>query len=204
MNRRTPDAAQSITSAPDPLAVDQARRARRYLIQMGIRVVCFLLAVLLWRHVPLWVSLLLIVAAVVLPYVAVLFANAGRERRDDAPVGVLPLLDAGPPGGGVAGGGSAGEGAVSGGGASGGDASGTGDLGTEDIGTEDIGTEHCGTEDLGTGATGAEDSGGEASAAGSPDDRPSGATAPGPPSGGPPPRSDQHTDRADHSRGGSR
>lgn len=98
MSRRTPDAAQSITGAPESLAVDQARRARRYLVQMGIRVVCFLLAVLLWQHVPLWVSLVLIVGAVVLPYIAVLFANAGRERRDDAPPGVLPrALDAAPP-----------------------------------------------------------------------------------------------------------
>jgi len=59
---------------------------------MGIRVVCFLVAVLTWSHVPLWVSLVLIVAAVVLPYIAVLFANAGRERRDDALPGYLPLL----------------------------------------------------------------------------------------------------------------
>lgn len=65
---------------------------------MGIRVLCFLLAVLLWQHVPLWVSLVLIVGAVVLPYIAVLLANAGRERRDDAPAGVLPrALDAAPP-----------------------------------------------------------------------------------------------------------
>jgi len=35
-----------------------------------------------WGHIPLWASLILIVAAVVLPYSAVLFANAGRERRD--------------------------------------------------------------------------------------------------------------------------
>jgi Flp pilus assembly protein TadB len=97
VSRRTPDAAQSITSAPEPLAADQARRERRYLIQMGIRIVCFLLAVLLWQYVPMWVSLVLIVGAVVLPYTAVLFANAGRERRDVAPVPVLPpMLDAGP------------------------------------------------------------------------------------------------------------
>lgn len=98
MSRRTPDDAQRITSAPEPLAVDQARRERRYLVQMGIRVVCFLLAVLLWRHVPLWLSLVFIVGAVVLPYVAVLFANAGRERRDEAPPGMVPrMLDAAPP-----------------------------------------------------------------------------------------------------------
>lgn len=97
MSRRNPQPAQSITSAPEPLGADQARRARRYLIQMGIRVVCFLLAVLTWSRVPLWVSLVLIVGAVVLPYIAVLFANAGRERRDDAPPGYVPhLLDAAP------------------------------------------------------------------------------------------------------------
>lgn len=98
MSRRTPDDAQRITNAPESLAADQARRERRYLVQMGIRVVCFLLAVLLWRHVPLWLSLLFIVGAVVLPYVAVLFANAGRERRDEAPPGMVPrMLDAAPP-----------------------------------------------------------------------------------------------------------
>lgn len=71
-----------ITTAPEPLAEDVARRQRRYLVQMGIRVVCFLVSVITWGHVPLAVSLVLIVAAVVLPYVAVLLANAGRERRD--------------------------------------------------------------------------------------------------------------------------
>lgn len=90
VSRKHPDAAQSITSAPEPLGADQARRARRYLVQMGVRVLCFLLAALLWQHVPLWVSLTLIVGAVVLPYTAVLFANAGRERQAVGPVPVLP------------------------------------------------------------------------------------------------------------------
>jgi uncharacterized membrane protein YdbT with pleckstrin-like domain len=73
-----------ITTAADPLADDIARRTRRYLVQMGIRVVCFALAVLLWDRLPVWVSVVLLVAAVVLPYIAVILANAGRERRDDA------------------------------------------------------------------------------------------------------------------------
>ena len=72
-----------ITNAPEPLAADMSRRQSRYLIQMSIRVVAFLLAVLTWNHIPMWVSLIFIVAAVVLPYVAVLFANAGRERNED-------------------------------------------------------------------------------------------------------------------------
>jgi hypothetical protein len=67
---------QSITSAPQGLAEDQSRRTRRYLIQMGIRVVCFAGAVL----IDSWVRWVLVVGAVVIPYVAVLFANAGRDR----------------------------------------------------------------------------------------------------------------------------
>ena len=71
-----------ITSAPESLSDDLSRRQRRYLWQMGVRVVCFVAAGLLWSHVPVAVSLALITAAAVLPYVAVLLANAGRERRD--------------------------------------------------------------------------------------------------------------------------
>ena len=84
--RRRPDLpseeVHSITSAPEPLTDDMARRQKRYLVQMGVRIVCFAAAVLSWGRIPMWASLLLIIAAVVLPYSAVLFANAGRERRD--------------------------------------------------------------------------------------------------------------------------
>jgi DUF3099 family protein len=69
-----------ITSAPEPLTSDMSRRQSRYLIQMVIRVVCFLAAVLTWGKIPMAVSIVLLVATVVLPYSAVLFANAGRER----------------------------------------------------------------------------------------------------------------------------
>lgn len=74
----------SITNAPEPLADDISRRQVRYLVQMGIRVVCFLGAIVTWGHVPLWLSLVFIGAAVVLPYTAVIGANAGRERQDDS------------------------------------------------------------------------------------------------------------------------
>lgn len=80
-NRREPEV-HRISAAPEPLSQDVARRQRRYLVQMGVRVLCFLLAIVTWSRVPTWFSLVLIVAAVVLPYVAVLLANAGRERRD--------------------------------------------------------------------------------------------------------------------------
>ena len=74
----------SITAAQEPLAVDQARRTRSYLIQMSIRVVCFVGAVV----VDGWLRWVLVAAAVVLPYSAVLLANAGREKtaHDTSPV----------------------------------------------------------------------------------------------------------------------
>ncbi|MGV8978760.1 MAG: DUF3099 domain-containing protein [Cellulomonas sp.] len=85
MRRKRPGTGEvhRITTAADPLADDIARRTHRYLVQMGIRVVCFLLVVVLWDRMPAWLSVILLVAAVVLPYIAVILANAGRERRDD-------------------------------------------------------------------------------------------------------------------------
>jgi hypothetical protein len=88
---------QSITSAPVSLADDQARRRRRYLIQMGLRVVCFIGAILLWAHVPRVVGIALLVAAAVLPYIAVLGANAGRERQELEPDQLTRQLPAAPP-----------------------------------------------------------------------------------------------------------
>ena len=68
-----------ITTAATPLADDVAQRTRRYLVQMTVRVVCFIGAVAL-DH---WTRWLLLAGAVVLPYVAVVLANAGRERGTD-------------------------------------------------------------------------------------------------------------------------
>ncbi len=70
-----------ITEAQTPLSEDQRNRTRRYLWSMGIRTVCFLGAIA--AHGPLrWV---LILAALVLPWVSVISANAGREWDQDAP-----------------------------------------------------------------------------------------------------------------------
>jgi hypothetical protein len=76
---RPADEVVRITNAPEPLAEDLARRSRRYLWQMSIRVVCFVAAV----AVDHWSRWLLLAGAVVLPYVAVVLANAGRERSID-------------------------------------------------------------------------------------------------------------------------
>lgn len=67
-----------ITSAADSLSDDQNRRVKRYLLQMAIRMACFIGAVFV-DGVLMWI---LLAGAVVLPYVAVVGANAGRERRE--------------------------------------------------------------------------------------------------------------------------
>lgn len=50
-------------------------RTKRYLVSMGVRTVCFVLAV----ATDGWVRWALIAAAIVLPYLSVVFANGGRE-----------------------------------------------------------------------------------------------------------------------------
>jgi hypothetical protein len=86
----------AITSAPASLADDQARRQRRYLLQMGLRVLCFVAAIVVWPHVPRYVGIALIAVAAVLPYIAVLGANAGRERQEYDPDPVTRALPPGP------------------------------------------------------------------------------------------------------------
>jgi hypothetical protein len=54
-------------------------RERRYLIMMGIRVVCFVAAVLVFIAHGGWLTAIPAVGAILLPYFAVVFANGGRE-----------------------------------------------------------------------------------------------------------------------------
>lgn len=65
----------SVSNVGQPLSKDQSSRARKYFISMMIRTSCFILAVLLPSPYR-WIALF---GAVVLPYVAVVVANAGRE-----------------------------------------------------------------------------------------------------------------------------
>lgn len=68
-----------ITSARSARHDDLAQRQRRYLISMAIRVVCFVGAVAVG---PGWVRWVLVGGAVVLPYIAVVAANAADQRHD--------------------------------------------------------------------------------------------------------------------------
>ncbi|PPK96174.1 Protein of unknown function (DUF3099) [Kineococcus xinjiangensis] len=70
-----------ISAAPTAHTADIQVRFRKYVISMLIRTVCFVLLVVI-DH---WVRWFFVVAAVVLPYVAVVIANAGREHRDAPP-----------------------------------------------------------------------------------------------------------------------
>ncbi|GAA2118722.1 DUF3099 domain-containing protein [Nocardioides bigeumensis] len=67
-----------VTTAPVTAADEQRGRQRRYLISMGIRTVCFVGAVV----ADGWLRWVLVAAAVVLPYISVVFANT-ESRRDD-------------------------------------------------------------------------------------------------------------------------
>jgi hypothetical protein len=71
-----------ITSARRGIRDDVDSRTRRYLISMGVRTLCFVGAVVVGDG---WLRWVLIVGALVLPYVSVVFANGGRERVVDLP-----------------------------------------------------------------------------------------------------------------------
>jgi Protein of unknown function (DUF3099) len=73
------DRAHLVTEARRSLSEDIAFRQRRYLIMMGIRVACFVLAFVLYVNHAGWLTAIPAVGAIVIPYFAVIFANGGRE-----------------------------------------------------------------------------------------------------------------------------
>jgi Protein of unknown function (DUF3099) len=75
MERRE-SAAVRITDARTSHSDDLAHRQKRYLMSMGIRTLCFVGAVI----VDSWLRWVLVVAALFLPYVAVVMANAVSRR----------------------------------------------------------------------------------------------------------------------------
>ncbi|WP_344133328.1 DUF3099 domain-containing protein [Pedococcus bigeumensis] len=85
---------QSVTSVPESLADEQAGRIRRYLVTMGIRTACFVLAaVTATKGAPWWLWGSFAVAAILLPYVAVVLANAVRPRLPGSSAPVTPRGD---------------------------------------------------------------------------------------------------------------
>jgi hypothetical protein len=78
VRRRGDDAVRITTAATSPQA-DISARQRRYVISMTIRTLCFLAAIVVG---PGWLRWVLVGAAVLLPYVAVVMANATTSRTD--------------------------------------------------------------------------------------------------------------------------
>jgi hypothetical protein len=70
---------QLVTQARRSMSEDIAYRQRRYLIMMAFRAVCFGLTILLFINHLGWVAAIPAVFAIFVPYVAVVFANGGRE-----------------------------------------------------------------------------------------------------------------------------
>ncbi|MDX3802734.1 DUF3099 domain-containing protein [Streptomyces sp. AK04-3B] len=73
-----------ITGARQGLQDDVRGRQRRYIISMSVRTVAVILAATLW-NVERHVAVVALVLGLVLPYVAVVVANAGRENVPSLP-----------------------------------------------------------------------------------------------------------------------
>ncbi|HEX6233272.1 MAG TPA: DUF3099 domain-containing protein [Jiangellaceae bacterium] len=78
---------QSVTTARPGRSDDLSARQRRYLWMMGIRIVCVPFALL----VEGWVRWVFIIGAVVLPYLAVVVANAVGRPAPGALTPVPPM-----------------------------------------------------------------------------------------------------------------
>jgi len=69
-----------ITTAAESRKVDLAQRQKRYMTAMAIRTACFIGAVIAGVNHIQWLWPVLIVAAIFLPYLAVVMANAANTK----------------------------------------------------------------------------------------------------------------------------
>jgi Flp pilus assembly protein TadB len=68
-----------VTTAPISPGDERRGRERRYLITMGVRVIAFIVAIVFATG---WIRVIAIALALVLPWVAVVMANAGPKRSE--------------------------------------------------------------------------------------------------------------------------
>ncbi|WP_137990186.1 DUF3099 domain-containing protein [Streptomyces vilmorinianum] len=78
-----------ITEARQGLSDDVRGRERRYVISMVVRTLSVIAAVLLW-NVERHVAIVALVLGGLLPYIAVVIANAGREKAPSLPSTFVP------------------------------------------------------------------------------------------------------------------
>ncbi|MFI1863218.1 MULTISPECIES: DUF3099 domain-containing protein [Streptomyces] len=84
MRKQTHAEVFRITGARQGLADDVRGRQRRYVISMSVRTVSVILAAVLW-NVERHVAIVALALGILLPYIAVVIANAGRENAPSLP-----------------------------------------------------------------------------------------------------------------------
>ncbi|MBO9626073.1 MAG: DUF3099 domain-containing protein [Microbacterium sp.] len=84
----------AVTSLPQSPGDEADHRVRRYALTMGIRVVCFGLMALVQPYG--WYTWVFGLAAAVLPYIAVVFANAGSDSTETTAESPMQQIDAPP------------------------------------------------------------------------------------------------------------
>ena len=87
-----------ITGARSSLTDDVRRRQRRYMFSMAVRTLCVILAIVLWSESRI-VAIIALIGGTLIPYLAVVYANAGRENVPNLPdtfVGYQPPPMLGP------------------------------------------------------------------------------------------------------------
>jgi Protein of unknown function (DUF3099) len=82
-SRRRPghDQAYLVTEARQSRSEEISQRERRYLVMMGIRIVCFVVTVVMFVNHAGWLTAIPAAGAIALPYFAVVVANARQEVR---------------------------------------------------------------------------------------------------------------------------
>ena len=79
--RHTEDSFLVTTAGMSPRE-ELRHRTRRYLVTMGVRVVCFILAIVLYELNLHWEAAFAIAGSLVLPWIAVVAANAGPSMGE--------------------------------------------------------------------------------------------------------------------------
>jgi Flp pilus assembly protein TadB len=73
------DQAHLVTEARQSRSAEIGQRERRYLVMMGVRLVCFVIAVVLVVNHAGWIAIVPAAGAIALPYFAVIVANSRRQ-----------------------------------------------------------------------------------------------------------------------------
>lgn len=82
----------AVTSLPQSPQAEADHRVRRYALTMTIRIVCF--ALMMFVQPYGWYTWVFALAAAVLPYIAVVFANAGSDSTETTAESPVQQLEA--------------------------------------------------------------------------------------------------------------